>query len=99
MHEIEVSLPDELMEYVNQQVRSGGYNDISQYLHDLITFDERDQAEARLEALILDGVTSGEPREMTDDDWNNIHRKIREREEARKSAYCVVGPFIRDTSS
>jgi antitoxin ParD1/3/4 len=86
MPKIEVSLPDEFMEFLQQQVKSGGYEDASEYLQGLIEGERLSQAQLRLEALLMEGLTSGEPKEMTDADWDDLQREVLERIEARKSA-------------
>jgi antitoxin ParD1/3/4 len=51
-----ISLPDSLREYIDEQVGSGGYGTSSEYVRELI---RKDQDRKRLRAMILDGVTSG----------------------------------------
>ena len=53
MGTMNISLPDTLREFVDQQVAQGSYGTSSEYLRDLI---RRDQDRLRLRGLLLDGA-------------------------------------------
>jgi hypothetical protein len=38
-----------------------------------------------LEALLLEGIESGEPSEMTEDEWVDVRREVHQRHAARKA--------------
>ena len=50
-----VSLPEELRTFVDEQVEDGRYGSTSEYVRELI---RRDQDRHRLRSLLLDGATS-----------------------------------------
>lgn len=50
-----VSLPDELKDFVDGRVGASGYGSTSEYVRDLI---RRDRERQRLRALLLDGAAS-----------------------------------------
>lgn len=50
-----VSLPDELKSYVDEQVGDGGYGSTSEYVRDLI---RRDKDRRQLRRVLLDGAGS-----------------------------------------
>lgn len=56
MSTMNVSLPDSLKAYVDEQVAGRGFGTSSEYVRDLI---RRDQDRQRLRRLLLDGATSG----------------------------------------
>jgi len=56
MSTMNVSLPDELKSYVDEQVGDGGYGSTSEYVGDLI---RRDRERGHLRNLVLDGANSG----------------------------------------
>lgn len=85
MQTMNISLPDRLKEFVDVQVGSGRYSSVSEYVRDLIRQDEDSKAREKLEALLLEGIQSGEPTEMTRQDWNDIRAEALKRFEARKS--------------
>ena len=55
MSTMNVSLPDELKAYVDDQVGEGGYGSTSEYVRDLI---RRDQNRQQLRRALLDGAAS-----------------------------------------
>lgn len=55
MSTMNVSLPDELKTYVDNQVDGGGYGSTSEYVRDLI---RRDRDRQELRRLLLDGASS-----------------------------------------
>jgi antitoxin ParD1/3/4 len=50
-----ISLPDEMKEFIDRQVSEGSYGTGSEYLRDLI---RREQERLRLRSLILEGMAS-----------------------------------------
>jgi antitoxin ParD1/3/4 len=55
MSTMNVSLPDELRSYVDEQVVDGGYGSTSEYVRDLI---RRDRDRQQLRRVLLDGAAS-----------------------------------------
>jgi antitoxin ParD1/3/4 len=80
-----ISLPDQLKNFVEDQVESGRYSSVSEYVRDLIRNDEKRKAQEKLEALLMEGIQSGEPTEMTRQDWDEIRQEARKKFEARQS--------------
>ena len=80
-----ISLPDQLKEFVDNQVGSGRYNSVSEYVRDLIRDDEKRKAQDRLEALLMEGIQSGEATEMTSQDWSEIRAEALRQFEVRKA--------------
>lgn len=85
MNTMNISLPDVLKEFVDQQVVSGRYSSASEYVRELIREDEKRKDQERLEAMLLEGLNS-EAAEMRADDWEEIRRKGLARIRSRKSA-------------
>lgn len=60
MATMNISLPDAMKQWVEQQSRSGQYSNSSDYVRDLIRRDyERAAKIARLQALATEGIQSG----------------------------------------
>lgn len=60
MATMNVSLPDQMKEWVESQTRSGRYSNASDYVRDLIRRDqERQKALAEIQALVTEGIESG----------------------------------------
>ncbi len=85
MQTMNISIPDPLKEFVDDQVASGRYSSISEYVRELIRNDEKQRAQAKQEALLTEGIQSGEPTEMTRRDWEDIRRAALARVEGRKA--------------
>jgi antitoxin ParD1/3/4 len=79
MEAINISLPDSLKAFVETQVAEGGYSSASEYIRELIRADQKRKAEEKLEALLLEGLNSGEPIEVTEAFWNEKRRQLLER--------------------
>ena len=74
---LHISLPERLKELVEERVkRTGTYSNASDYVRSLIRADLERAGEERLEALLLDGLASGEPEPL---DFDTIRRKGYER--------------------
>jgi antitoxin ParD1/3/4 len=85
MQSMNISLPDQLKDFVGDQVGSGRYSSVSEYVRKLIRDDEKRKAQQKLEALLMEGIQSGSPTEMTRQDWDDIRREATKQFEKRKS--------------
>ena len=70
MQTMNISLPDPMKDFVDRQVASGHYSSASEYVRRLIREDEKRRAEEKLEALLLEGLNSGDPIEITPEYWS-----------------------------
>jgi antitoxin ParD1/3/4 len=86
MTNMNVSLPDTLKEYVEEQVTSGGYGTSSEYLRELIREDKKHKAQERLESLLLEGMESGDPVAVTPDFWKELWGRVDARKKAQDGA-------------
>ncbi len=60
-----VSLPDPMKSWVENQTNDGRFSNVSDYVRDLIRRDQARQAALQeLQTLIDEGIESGEPREF-----------------------------------
>ena len=64
---VNISLPDQMKEYVDQRLREGHFSTTSEYFRDLVREDQKRRAQERLEALLLEGLESGEPIPVSED--------------------------------
>ena len=72
-------LPEPLRQFVEERVAEGGYGTPDGYLLALVREDQKRQAKAKLEALLLEGLDSGPATPMTDEDWDEMRRRFDER--------------------
>jgi len=83
MQSMNISLPDQLKQFVEVQVACGRYSSVSEYVRELIRADEKRQAEERLEELLLRGLES--PASVwTPKDTDHIKQAVRERLTAKQ---------------
>jgi antitoxin ParD1/3/4 len=55
---VTISLPDSLKEFVDAQVANKGYGNVSEYFRSLLREAQQKEADAQLEALLLEGLAS-----------------------------------------
>jgi antitoxin ParD1/3/4 len=79
MKTMNVSLPDTMRDYIEEQVKLGGYGSVSEYMRDLIRQDQKRKAQAQLETFLLAGLDSGTATPMSDRDWTKIRQAVQER--------------------
>jgi antitoxin ParD1/3/4 len=79
MTSINISLPESMKAYIEEQVTSGGYGTVSEYIRELIRQDRKRKAKEHLEALLLEGLDSGSATAMTDRDWEDIRQVVRDK--------------------
>ena len=79
MSTLSISLSEPLCEFVNEQIVLGGYGTASDYVQTLIQEDQKRKAQEELEALLLDGLDSGEPIESTPEFWQDFRNQVSER--------------------
>ena len=77
MQTVNITLPDQLKEFVDAQVGAGRYTSASEYLSELILDDEKRKEQKRLEAMLTEGLESSASTEMTPQDWEEIRSEGR----------------------
>ena len=85
MTSMNVSLPEELKEYVEAQTK-GGYSTPSEYVRELIRQDQKRRAKDKLDELLLEGLSSGDPIPVNARFWAELKREALTKLEARKKA-------------
>ena len=65
MRSLNISLPESMRSFIEDQTRRGGYGTASEYLRTLIRDAQKRQAEDRLENMLLEGLDSGKPIDIT----------------------------------
>ena len=74
MTSMNVSLPQELKDYVEKQTKVG-YSTPSEYVRELIRYDQKRRAKEHLDALLLEGLDSGEPLPASAAFWDELKRE------------------------
>lgn len=81
-----ISLPETMKAFVDEQVRSGEYGTASEYFRELVRRDQKERAESRLEALLLEGLESGEETPVTPEFWQTFRGKLAARRAQRNKS-------------
>lgn len=85
MQTMNISLPDPLKQFIEEQVSAGGYSSTSEYMRELVRADQKRKARQELEEILLTALRSGEPTDVTPEMWEELRTKIRTRLTARES--------------
>ena len=86
MTNMNVSLPETLKTYIEEQVTDGGYGTTSEYLRELIREDKKRKARERLESLLLEGLESGDAVPVTPEFWQNLWARVDAKKKAKNGA-------------
>lgn len=62
---VNISLPDQIKQYVDNRLDEGGYHDPSAFFLDLVRQDQEHRAQERLEMPLQEGLDSGGTIEIT----------------------------------
>ncbi|HMQ65849.1 MAG TPA: type II toxin-antitoxin system ParD family antitoxin [Arachnia sp.] len=74
MATMNVSLPDPLKQFVEEQVSERGYGTSSEFVRELI---RREQARQQLRAMIVEGMASGTGPELDDSYLAQLRERVR----------------------
>jgi antitoxin ParD1/3/4 len=79
MDTMNIALPESMKQFVQERVTAGGYSSVSEYVRELIRADLKRKTEERIDALLLEGLESGQPIPVTQEYWDEKRRKLTER--------------------
>jgi antitoxin ParD1/3/4 len=83
MTSMNVSLPEELKEYVEAQTKRG-YSTPSEYVRELIREDQKRRAREKLDSLLFEGFNSGDPIPVDAEFWSNLKQEALAKLDARR---------------
>jgi len=81
-----ISLPENLKEFVESVIANDGYGTASEYVRELIREDEKRRAQERLEKLLLEGLESGEPIAITAEYWQKKRAELVAKHKSQKKS-------------
>nr|WP_216595527.1 type II toxin-antitoxin system ParD family antitoxin [Myxosarcina sp. GI1] len=79
-----ISLPEDLQLFIDEQIAGGNYSTASEYIHYLIRQAQQQAERERIETLLLEGLESGESVEMTDEWWEAKRARLKLRQNEQK---------------
>jgi antitoxin ParD1/3/4 len=77
MTTVTISLPESLKEFIDRQLATKGYGNVSEYFRSLLREAQKAEEDARLEALLLEGLASGDDIPLTRQFWKEIKAEAR----------------------
>ena len=77
MTTVNLDLPEELQQFVNGQAEAGRFDGPAAYIQALI--ERAKNGKERLEALLIEGLESGDPIRLDADEWSRIRRDVEQR--------------------
>jgi antitoxin ParD1/3/4 len=86
MQTMNISLPDPMKQYVEEQVSAGAYSSASEYVRELVRADQKRHAKEQLEQILLSSINSGDPIDVTPKMIEDVKQKLRARAAQRKAA-------------
>ena len=84
MQTMNISLPDTMKQFVEEQVAAGAYSSASEYIRDLLRAEQKRQAKERLEQTLLDSLNSGDAIEATPEWWAALRGEMKERSNSQR---------------
>ncbi|WP_019500636.1 type II toxin-antitoxin system ParD family antitoxin [Pseudanabaena sp. PCC 6802] len=76
MTTLNISLPDAMKEFIQEQTKAEGYSTASEYLRHLVRQEQKRVAQAKLDAMLLEGLNSGESIEINDEWWEQMKASL-----------------------
>ena len=83
MQTMNISLPEPLKQYVEDQVNAGSYSSASEYVRELVRADQKRKAKDELEQMLMESLES-ESVEVTPEMWEELRENLRARGKAGK---------------
>ena len=79
MQTMNISLPDPMKQYVEEQVTVGDYSSASEYMRELVRADQKRNAKEQLEQTLLESLLEGDPQEATPEFWSTLRSELGKR--------------------
>jgi antitoxin ParD1/3/4 len=75
MATMNISLPDQMKEFVESQAQKEGFGTVSEYLRSIIREVQKREAKQALEAKLKEGLESGPAAPLSSEEWDAIERE------------------------
>lgn len=77
MTTVTISLPDSLKAFIDHQLATKGYGNVSEYFRSLLRDAQKEEEDARHETLLLEGLAGGADIPMTPEFWKDLKAEAR----------------------
>jgi antitoxin ParD1/3/4 len=78
MTTVTISLPESLKAFIDRQLATKGYGNVSEYFRSLLRDAQKEEEDARLETLLLEGLANGDDIPMTREFWKDLKAEARD---------------------
>jgi antitoxin ParD1/3/4 len=95
MASLNVNMPKDLRDFVDQRTEKGGFGTPTEYVRHLIRVDRDEQGERELERLLLEGLKSGNAKGDVKTLFKRLHARVDELEAARRRNGKAARPKTR----
>ena len=86
MASINISLPEALLKFLKEQVKQQGFSTVSEYIRALLRENQKGKTmQEKLDALLIEGLESGEPIRVDEEFWKKFERKTEAHRSSKKS--------------
>ena len=79
MTTLQLSVPDEMRKFVEEEAAKGGYGSTEAYLRSLILYAQRQKEQEHLEEMLVAGIESGNPIVADEAYWERFEARLVER--------------------
>ncbi len=77
MTTVTISLPESLKEFIDLQLATRGYGNVSEYFRSLLREAQKEEENSRLEGLLLEGLAGGADISATPEFWKDLKAEAR----------------------
>ncbi len=74
MTTLTISLPDSLRQFIDREVETKGYGNVSEYVRGLLRDAQASEADAKLESLLIEGLSEGKDIRVSPQFWSELRR-------------------------
>ena len=78
MTTVTISLPESLKAFIDRQLATKGYGNVSEYFRSLLRDAQKEEEDARLETLLLEGLAGASDIPMTREFWRDLKAEARD---------------------
>ncbi|PZM13810.1 ribbon-helix-helix domain-containing protein [Rhizobium tubonense] len=69
---VTISLPESLKTFMEDQIATRGFGNVSEYVRSLLREAQAKENDDRLQELLLEGLSSGKGQAVTEEFWNEL---------------------------
>lgn len=86
MPTMNISLPENLKQFIESQVQAGDYSSVSEFMRALVRREQKNHDREQLELRVLEGISSGDPVEVTPKMLDRLRQTLHRRHALHKRA-------------